>query len=619
MGTEQNRGGIKIPDKDVEDFVSSSEKIGVLGSPSSTNSLLVDLLASAVDKKLVGELAFMAFNQNNARHYAMGQIAEVELHNTWLEESAMRSIARQRGAVNPISGTQDTHLAQMGISAVFCSKSEGYEPSILGTVPPTGTSIQVVTDELLDELLQFCKDELVYLGNVYGSTPKLPLWFRHFGDGPGGASEAYHLGVFGKTGSGKSVLAKMILLAYARHADMGIIVIDPQGEFSSEARGVVKGAFRLNVRDLLLGMGRQVVPISISDCILDRWDLFHEILSESPFFDKLTVSKGANRERACDVLEDELKKKSIKLIQLYERASFEKAWEILSNSEIQELIYYSGGPLKRFQKMVTDADVDSMYGIWHPIARLFTDEDRPQAKWINSLLSQALDIEGDSDKKSIVFIDISKEASRGVFWNENIQALMINRILDGLMRRASKKYEENKLLNTLVMFDEAHRYAPRGEEESKYKQRTRHLLRDAIRTTRKYGLGWMFISQTLASLDQHIIDQLRIYFFGYGLAVGSEFEKLRDIAGADKSSLKLYQSFQDPHSSFSAATRKYSFMTQGPVSPLSFSGAPLFFTAFNDPQQFESANNFTKEEGDTPDNDNDNAPDVDPDDDLLIV
>jgi len=30
-----------------------------------------------------------------------------------------------------------------------------------------------------------------------------------------GAGEAYHIGIFGKTGSGKSVLAKMILVAYA--------------------------------------------------------------------------------------------------------------------------------------------------------------------------------------------------------------------------------------------------------------------------------------------------------------------------------------------------------------------------------------------------------------------
>jgi len=54
---------------------------------------------------------------------------------------------------------------------------------------------------------------------------ELPMWFKHFGTGPAGAGEAYHIGVFGRTGSGKSVLAKMITLAYARHADMGIFIL----------------------------------------------------------------------------------------------------------------------------------------------------------------------------------------------------------------------------------------------------------------------------------------------------------------------------------------------------------------------------------------------------------
>jgi len=35
---------------------------------------------------------------------------------------------------------------------------------------------------------------LFYLGHVYGSKPKLPLWFKHFDSGQDGAGEAYHLG-----------------------------------------------------------------------------------------------------------------------------------------------------------------------------------------------------------------------------------------------------------------------------------------------------------------------------------------------------------------------------------------------------------------------------------------
>ena len=100
----------------------------------------------------------------------------------------------------------------------------------------------------------------------------------------------------------------------------------------------------------------------------------------------------------------------------------------------------------------------------------------------------------------------------------------------------------------------------------------------------------MFISQTLSSLDRGIIDMLRIMFFGFGLALGTEYSALRELAGGDKNALKLYQSFRDPHSTFDMEGRQYSFMSIGPVSPLSFSGMPLFFTAFNTVDGFLGAN-----------------------------
>ncbi|ETX09210.1 MAG: hypothetical protein ETSY2_00855 [Candidatus Entotheonella gemina] len=43
-------------------------------------------------------------------------------------------------------------------------------------------------------------------------------------------------------------------------------------------------------------------------------------------------------------------------------------------------------------------------------------------------------------------------------------------------------------------------------------------------------------------------------------------------------------------------SRQYSFMTIGPVSPLSFSGTPLFFNAFNTPDAFIKANDLPVKE-----------------------
>ena len=83
-----------------------------------------------------------------------------------------------REVVETISGSQDTHRGDLNISAVFGEEEGKFFPSILGTVPPTGTKIRLVGDSVLDRLLERYRSQIFYLGRVYGSTPKLPLTTR---------------------------------------------------------------------------------------------------------------------------------------------------------------------------------------------------------------------------------------------------------------------------------------------------------------------------------------------------------------------------------------------------------------------------------------------------------
>jgi hypothetical protein len=579
----------------IEQLISSSERIGMIGSPSSTSELSLDILGTAVTKKLVGELALFRFSQDGSPHYALGQITEVQLRNIWLEDPTMRSLARQRGQVNPVSGQQDTHLGEMTVSAVFSDVSNRFEPSILGTVPATGTFIHLATDQVLDSLLERYRDEIFYLGHVYGSTPKLPLWFKHFGSGPHGAGEAYHIGIFGKTGSGKSVLAKMILLAYARYPEMAIFVIDPQGEFSKDARGEMRAeGFPLNLSSVLSQLNKEVVIKSIRELVLDSWELFVEILCESKFFELVSIAHPNNRRMAAEELERALKG-TVKLNELYNKESLELAWKVLGNEKSQQRFYPSKESRERFQSVYEEynsdrAKFDNLYlDYWKPVCELF--REREGAVKVNSLVYKTFDTQI-SKQRPVVIIDLSREMATGLFWNDTIQALIIKRLLNWLNYLAEDAYKKNQFLNTLVILDEAHRLAPREKIENEAQESVRNSLLDAVRTTRKYGLGWMFISQTLSSLHREIIGQLRIFFFGFGLALGTEFMSLKEIVGGDSNALKLYQSFRDPHSAFDIASRQYAFMTIGPVSPLSFAGTPLFLTAFNTPEEFLRTNNL---------------------------
>ncbi len=581
----------------IEQLMSSSERIGTIGSPSSTSELSLDILGTAVTKKLVGELALFKFTQDGKPHYALGQMTEVQLKNIWLEDPTMRSLARQRGQVSPVSGQQDTHLGEMTVSAVFGGEDDRFEPSVLGTVPATGTFIHLATDQILDRLLERYREEIFYLGYVYGSTPRLPLWFKHFGIGSHGAGEAYHIGIFGKTGSGKSVLAKMILLAYARYPEMAIFVIDPQGEFSMDVRGELRAeGFPLNLSKVLSQLNKEVIIKNVRELVLDRWDLFTEILCESKFFELISIAHPNNRRMAAEEIERGLKGK-VGLADLYKEESFKEAWKILGNDRAQKIFYPSDAPRKRFQGIYEEynaigGSLNELYiTTWKPVCELF--RERENAVKVDSLIYKTFDSQ--TSKRPVVIIDLSREMATGLFWSDTIQALIIKRLLDGLKYLGEDSYKKKQFLNTLVILDEAHRLAPREKIENEAQESVRLSLLDAAKTTRKYGLGWMFISQTLSSLHRGIIEAgLRIFFFGFGLASGTEFNSIKEIAAGDPNALKLYQSFKDPHSAFDIASRQYAFMTVGPVSPLSFAGTPLFLTAFNTPEEFLRINRLVE-------------------------
>ena len=77
---------------------------------------------------------------------------------------------------------------------------------------------------------------------------------------------------------------------------------------------------------------------------------------------------------------------------------------------------------------------------------------------------------------------------------------------------------------------------------------------------------------------------MRIFAFGYGLTSGSEIRKVNEIVN-NQAAVQLYKSFIDPSSS-----HRFPFMFFGPVSPLSFTGSPLFLEAYTDFSDFKDKN-----------------------------
>jgi hypothetical protein len=200
---------------------------------------------------------------------------------------------------------------------------------------------------------------------------------------------------------------------------------------------------------------------------------------------------------------------------------------------------------------------------------------------------------GSNQPRPVIVVDLSAIGNKGRFWSEELQRRILSKLLNVLVAQSTGSLTSGESANVLVLLDEAHRHAPSGRlEEDSEAERLRALLRRSVRETRKYGIGWFFISQTLGGLDNEIVQQLRILAFGFGLAMGSEFDRLKDFAGGDKRSLELYQSFRDPQSFPRKDLQEFPFMAVGPVSPLAFSGKPLFFSMFTDMNEFLRINSL---------------------------
>jgi hypothetical protein len=583
-----------------------NQDVAVVGSPSTNTELTLDLLQEATEERLVGALSAFRCVQNGSAITSVGQIVGIELKNRWHEDSVFRNLIKRTGEIPPITNRQDTRTADLVVGATFRQNQDGYDPEVLGMVPPTGTRVFRVDQPLLDDLLKVYQSEIVYLGRAYANDVMFPMWFKHFGSGDGGAGEAYHMGVFGKTGSGKSGLAKMMMCAYGRHPQMGILVIDPQGEFSHElAEGRRIGQQGLPLDEILKAQGRQIHVYRISDIQLVDWTSFEELLHSLRFLEQLGIplASAANSRKAAEVIIQSLDGAET-LSALGTERILQAVMNTVASTQNAEYIYSkarAGQLTQQIQRILGDARrMEIIFkNYWSPICELFTS-GAARRKLYNygsqtspGIIDALLGTAGSSSPRPVIVVDLSREGNQQAFWSEELQRRLLSKILNTLVVHAMGSLSSGKSANVLVVLDEAHRHAPSGRlDEDSEAEKLRSTLRRAVRETRKYGLGWFFISQTLGGLDNEILQQLRILAFGFGLAMGSEFDRLRDYVGGDKRALELYQSFRDPQSFPRRDLQEFPFMAVGPVSPLAFSGKPLFFTAFTDSSEFKRVNNF---------------------------
>jgi DNA helicase HerA-like ATPase len=432
---------------------------------------------------------------------------------------------------------------------------------------------------------------LVCLGKAYDTDVRVPFWFKHFGDpASGGAGDAYHIGVFGRTGSGKTTTAANMVVGYAKNIkDMSILVLDPQGQFYNDINVLPGKKFS----EVITKAGAKFAKLAVPDDVYLPNDpyLFGELLFTSGFISEAFEISATSKEKlelmkesiiiytktridyGFDLSKCDAKKFLKDMVQAFlnapEDGDDDDDDEDKEPSKYVKRVYAKGqwrenliSRIEGLKKQIADDKIEKeVIARWDKVLNLF--KQTGSKKSLDEIVSAVIDQKG-----NVLVVNISGKSSVSMR-SENLQALFIKVIQNKIVEKGRVLYEKGENANCMIVLDEAHRFISHQSTDPQIKALTDEII-DAVRTVRKLGMGYMFITQTLESLDAEIRKQMRIFAFGYGLTSWSEFSKIKDIIN-DDAALKFYKSFIDPMSN-----KKYPFMFYGPISPLSFTGSPLF-------------------------------------------
>lgn len=564
--------------------------LAAIGSPSDSFEITLDILGNSTESKILGEFVYFQSVENNEDIVSLGQITEVETQNKWHEEPSFKAVIKRHGSLPHLSKEADNRIAILNVQSTFKVISDNeVKAHKLSNSPSTGMKISGMTNEIMEALVEpICEgytSEII--GKAYDTNVKIPFWFRHFGNGHNGAGDAYHIGVFGKTGSGKTTTAAKMLAGYAGNSsEMSFLVFDPQEQFYNDNKVIPHGKFK----DLITSKGileSNYKPIVIPDDVAlpDSANLFAELMLSTglikPFFNINPVDRQAIM---AESIEDYLQGR-------YNNPGFS-----LSKEDPIQLLMQM---LTRFVTPSSESETNDKFTRY--ITNVYaTKNDRQKVvNRISDLLAALSNGGGDfnkeiNDYKSVFglfkshstenvdnivnnilskpgyfyIVNLAPRANKH-FRSENFQAKLIEVILSKVIEKAEEMAANGHKSNALIVMDEAHRYVNSTTTDPRLKELNSKII-DSVRTVRKYGIGHMFITQTIESIDQEVIQQMRIFAFGYGLTMGGEFSKIKQIINDDNAA-KFYRSFIDPSSN-----GKWPFMFHGPISPLSFTGSPLF-------------------------------------------
>ncbi len=575
----------------------SVNEVGITGSPSTTLMINIDITERSKTSRALGQMVHVFVKEDEKDILAVGQIVELKTRNRWHEDMAFKGVIKRHGSLPNLSGVADNRLATISVQSCFDVSKNPPIAHILGVSPSTGESVNRMDNKVMSELVAHQEDMITRIGRVYGTDVDMPMWFKHFGDGDDGAGDTHHIGVFGKTGSGKTTTASMMLLGYALSGQMNILVLDPKRQFSLDTELLPsRKKFKEQIENI--GMKYSALDL-VQDVFLPANPrLLADLVLTNGF---IRLAFGLTTEDKQNALSDRIEayfsgRCRNPRFKLHEQNAREMLQYMLLNfnkkegkEEISEDIkyVYSRGNLQKRLKATIDArlsdlrepgDLDFLHK-WEDAFALFAQQKSGGKDKMS--MDDMVDKIVSSQGGELIVLALGRDSHTRE--NENLQALFLQQIERKIAEKGEAMYAESERANCLIVMDEAHRFVAEKSPDERVRELTREIV-DAVRTTRKYGIGHMFITQTLESMNDEILKQMRVFAFGHGLTTGAELRKVKEVVNSEES-VSLYKSFIDP-----TGVRQFPFMFFGPVSPFSATGSPLFVEIYTEFADFETMN-----------------------------
>ncbi len=577
--------------------------VGITGSPSTTLEIYIDITEQSKAERVLGQMVYVKVYEDGREVLVIGQIIEIKTQNRWHEDPSFKGVIKRHGGLPHLSGTADNRIAKISVQACYDLGQSDPQSHILGTSPSTGEKVNKMNNQVMGALMLSKKDAITYIGKVYGTEVDLPFWFKHFDvtdekNKEYGAKDAYHIGVFGKTGSGKTVTSAFMLMGYAKNKNnISILVLDPQGQFYID-KELLPNNESLKNQIEKIGMKYESYNILEDICLPgDRYDLFAELLASNgfiyaamgPFYtpEKITAAQ----ESIQGYMTGRSNHPGFNLSNMNESGRVALLKEMLTRfvtlsgkeknfTSYVEDIYGTKDTRERLVRKINlvleniDQN-DIVMKKWNAVFDLFSEKkiDGSNKITVRDIAEKTVNENG-----NFIILDLSP--NQGEIENENLQALFVKIIENRIVELGSKLYAKGEKANCLIVMDEAHRFIASDSNDERIKSLTKDII-GSVRTTRKYGIGYFFITQTIESLDDEILRQMRIFSFGYGLTSGQELRKVSEVVN-NQAAIQLYKSFIDPSSN-----KRFPFMFFGPISPLSFTGSPLFLEVYKEISNFK--------------------------------